>query len=123
MKTIISMLAFFMFAGTLAAADLDKSSFNLVGVNKTNFLLIETPIEIKKEEPKSTKFTIEPRPKSVEPAKTENRIYQDSTGMWRGKADDGLIDWYWSPQNGGFWYRPSAASNAVIPFCPNCNKR
>lgn len=117
-----------LFASTLVpAADLDRNSFNLVKVNKGDFMLSEklppntTPppkevpkVEDRKVEPpkKSDGPKIETRPtpqgKVAETPQT-NPVYKDGDGNYRRRAEDGGTDWYWNPNNGGFWYRSGPA--------------
>lgn len=140
MRKTLTLAVLFLAGNMLPAADLDKNSFNLVKVNKSDFLLIEKkspeiPLPKKVEDkveprPKTDGPKIEPRPvpKAVEePEKTD--IYKDSSGNTRRRATDGGDDWYWSNNSGRFWWRtngprtpfqsaPQSYQSVPQPYCP-----
>lgn len=131
MKNITIILSTLFFANTIIPAqDLDKNFFNLSKVNKGDFLLCEKSPAIPPPNNKDTKLKIEPRPMPkgrVE--ETQNPVYTDEAGNIRRKSEDGNNDWYWSPNDGGFWWRPakgpiqqgiprSIIPAPTTPYCP-----
>lgn len=105
MKNTLSLLVLLLISN-VASADVDKFDFNLLKVNKNDFLLI-------KDTPK----------KDVLPSQTKKEerkigdVYKDEKGYWRKKADDDKGDWYW---NGHNWYRliKSNQTSQILENCP-----